>query len=215
MAVENARGMRVLAVCGGLGLLYAVALGVWLTPSRMLPWALGAVVPCYLAGLSLCWKAPGHPVARRVLAAGAWAALGLVVRFTVALLGPLADWVPGPTTSWPLLLLVRTIDVVAAVMIGRLLALLPDGGERYAHERVALRSLWLLVAAPLVLMAVPMPPVVAAALAGPARGMDARGGGGPVAGAVDAGRTTPGRPERAGGERSRQWPSPCSPHEAP
>ncbi len=112
MVVEDARGMRVLAVCGGLGLLYAVALGAWLTAARTLPWALGAVLPCYLAGLSLYWRAPGHPVARRVLAAGSWAALGLVVRFTVAFLGSVAGWVPGPTASWPLLLLARTIDVV-------------------------------------------------------------------------------------------------------
>ncbi|WP_157857816.1 GAF domain-containing sensor histidine kinase [Streptomyces durhamensis] len=157
MAVEDARGMRVLAVSGGLGLLYAVALGAGLAASRTLPWALGAVLPCYLAGLSLCWKAPGHPVARRLLAVGSWAALGLVVRFTVAFLGSAAGWVPGPAVSWPLLVLARMVDVVAAVMVARLLALLPDGREHHPYERVALRSLWLLLAAPLVVMLVPMP----------------------------------------------------------
>ncbi|WP_107486698.1 GAF domain-containing sensor histidine kinase [Streptomyces sp. MUSC 14] len=157
MAVEDARGMRVLAICGGLGLLYAVGLGTLLSATRTLPWALGAVLPCYLAGLALCWKAPAHPVARRALATGSWAALGLVVRFTVAALGSVAGWVPGPAASWPLLLLARTIDVIAAVMTARLLALLPDGREHHARERITLRLLWLLLAAPLVLMTVPMP----------------------------------------------------------
>ncbi|MGN5377024.1 hypothetical protein ACQ4WX_03330 [Streptomyces lasalocidi] len=56
-----------------------------------------------------------------------------------------------------MLLLARTIDVIAAVMTARLLALLPDGREHHARERITLRLLWLLLAAPLVLMTVPMP----------------------------------------------------------
>ncbi|WP_431045461.1 ATP-binding protein [Streptomyces sp. P1-3] len=158
MARVHGWPVRVLVLCGGLGLLYAVpAGGIWISAERTLAWSLGAVLPCYAAGLFLWWRAPAHPVARRLVAAGSWAALGLVVRFTLTLFVEPSAWNPPTPLVWTGLLVVRTIDVVVGLLLVRLVALLPDGRHRYVHERVLLSALWLLTLYPLALMASDVP----------------------------------------------------------
>ncbi|MFD9789958.1 histidine kinase [Streptomyces sp. NPDC059070] len=155
MAEPEGRPLRVLAVGGGLGLLYGVPVGVWISASQTLPWSLACILPCYVAGLSLSWHAPRHPVARRLLAAGSFAAIGMAVRFTL-LLPPATGWrATGPRVS-TFLGVARTFDVLAAITLCRLLALLPDGRYRRGYERVVLRALYLLVPYPVTLMALPL-----------------------------------------------------------
>ncbi|MGP8297225.1 histidine kinase [Streptomyces inhibens] len=158
MAGVHGWPVRVLALCGGLGLLYAVpAGGIWISAERTLAWSLGAVLPCYAAGLFLWWRAPAHPVARRLMAAGSCAALGLVVRFTLTLFVEPSDGNPPTPLVWTAVLVARTIDVVVSVLLVRLVALLPDGRHRYVHERVLLGALWLLTLYPPALMVSDIP----------------------------------------------------------
>ncbi|MFG2143296.1 histidine kinase [Streptomyces sp. NPDC048696] len=146
------RPMRVLAICGGLGLVYGIPLGVWISAAQTLPWSLACILTTYVAGLSLSWHSPLHPVARRLLAAGSFAAIGMAVRFTLTS-PPATGWHSNTAREWAVLAVARTFDVLAAVMLCRLLALLPDGRIRYRYERVVLRALWLLVPYPVTLMA--------------------------------------------------------------
>lgn len=147
--------MRVLAICGGLALLYGVPNGVRISVAQTLPWTMACILPCYVAGLSLSWHTPRHPVSRRLLAAGSFAAIGMAVRF---MLGkpPATGWHSDTPREWAFLGVARTFDVLAAIMICRLVALLPDGRVRHGYERVVLRSLWLLVPYPVLLMALPI-----------------------------------------------------------
>ncbi|MGW0574381.1 histidine kinase [Streptomyces sp. NPDC002920] len=144
--------MRILAVLGGLGLLYAVPVaGIWISAQRTLPWTLGAVLPCYVAGVFLWWQAPSHPVARRLLAAGSWAVLSLVIRYTVRITTAAGDWASPSAGMRTSMLAVQTINVAVSVVLVRLLAQLPDGRSRHGYERTVLRSLWILLLYPLAL----------------------------------------------------------------
>ncbi|WP_158942848.1 sensor histidine kinase [Streptomyces sp. ERV7] len=155
MAEPEGRPMRVLAIFGGLGVLFGVPVGAWISAAQTLPWTMACILPIYVGGLSLSWHAPRHPVARRLLAAGSFAAIGMAVRFMMGK-PPATGWHATSPREWGFLAVARTFDVLAAITICRLVALLPDGRMRYGHERVVLRALWVLVPYPVLLMALPI-----------------------------------------------------------
>ncbi|MEV6549100.1 GAF domain-containing sensor histidine kinase [Streptomyces sp. NPDC051597] len=156
MAEPEGRPLRVLAICGGLGVLYGVPVGAGISTAQTLPWTMACILPTYVAGLSLSWHSPRHPVARRLLAAGSFAAIGMAVRFTLGK-PPATGWHASTPHEWTFLAVARTLDVLAALTLCRLVALLPDGRTRYGHERVVLRALWCVLPYPVVLMSLPVP----------------------------------------------------------
>ncbi|PKV83925.1 GAF domain-containing sensor histidine kinase [Streptomyces sp. TLI_146] len=155
MAEPEGRPRRVLAIGGGVALLYGVPAGVGISAAQTLPWTMACILPCYVAGLSLSWHSPHHPVARRLLAAGSFAAIGMAVRLSMGK-PPATGWHADTPRAWALLGVARTFDVLAAITLCRLVALLPDGLVRRGYERVVLRALWLLVPYPVLLMALPL-----------------------------------------------------------
>ncbi|MCM2391896.1 sensor histidine kinase [Streptomyces albipurpureus] len=148
--------IRTVAVVGGSCLAYAAFVGTFVLQNRYtLPWILGSVLPCYLAGLFAVRHAPSSPVARRLLLVGAWLSLNITVQYTNRWLLMEADQVR------PLLAVTQLTQItalVASVLMVRLLALLPDGTYRFSYERVVLRLLWALLALPVVLPALGVAP---------------------------------------------------------
>ncbi|MFI9202421.1 ATP-binding protein [Streptomyces sp. NPDC053048] len=156
----SGRPIRIAALTGGLCLLWAVTTGAFLLRNNTvtLPWILGSVLPCYCAGLFAWWHAPASPVARRLLLIGTALAVSIGMRYTSALLTTWFGWdLTAPENGLPsleasaVLLPIEWVNLVVSVLVAHFLALLPDGRIRFRHERRVLRSLWALLALPLVL----------------------------------------------------------------
>ncbi|MFI9720828.1 ATP-binding protein [Streptomyces sp. NPDC052396] len=151
--------MRIAAVSGGLCLAWAGLVGsIHLDSRYTLPWTLGAVVPCYFAGLFGWWYAPAHPVARRLLLIGSWLSVSMALRYTAMLLSLGVGWqredleaILPPAGDLFVLMAGETMDLAVSILVVRLLALLPDGHYRFPGERLLLRSMWALLALPAVL----------------------------------------------------------------
>lgn len=152
--------MRIAAFSGGLCLLWAVTTGAILLQNNTitLPWVLGAVLPCYCAGLFAWWHAPASPVARRLLLVGTTLSAGIAIRYTSELLTSRYGWDLGapenglPSPAAALFVLPAEADNLAvSILVVRLLALLPDGRYRFAGERRVLGWLWALEVLPLLL----------------------------------------------------------------
>ncbi|PHQ51745.1 hypothetical protein BLA24_11705 [Streptomyces cinnamoneus] len=156
----SGRPILIAAFFGGLCLLWAATTGAFLLRNNTvtLPWILGSVLPCYCAGLFAWWHAPASPVARRLLLIGVALAVSIGIRYTSALLTARYGWdldVPEdglPSLEASLVVLPAEWDnLTVSVLVAHLLALLPDGRYRFPGERLALRSLWALLALPLAL----------------------------------------------------------------
>ncbi len=154
------RAIRIAAFFGGLCLLWAVTTGAFLLRNNTvtLPWILGAVLPCYCAGLFAWWHAPASPVARRLLLIGTALSVSIGIRYTSALLTTWFGWdLSAPENGLPsleacLVVLPTEWDNLAvSLLVAHLLALLPDGRFRFRYERPVLRSLWVLLVLPVVL----------------------------------------------------------------
>ncbi|GAA2717902.1 MULTISPECIES: GAF domain-containing sensor histidine kinase [Streptomyces] len=166
--------MGIAACCGGLCLLWAAAAGVFLLPAHApagtvaLPWILGAVLPCYCAGVFAWWHAPTHPVAGRLLLTGTALTAGTAVHYAAALLTARHGWdlaVPErglpPLRTALVVLPVQWDTLAAGILVVHLLALLPDGRFRFPGERAVLRCLWALLVLPVALPAAGVPaPIV-------------------------------------------------------
>ncbi|WP_157591527.1 sensor histidine kinase [Saccharothrix syringae] len=102
--------------------------------------ALAGPLPCHLVGVFAWWHVREHPVARRMV--GASALFAVVIAFALA--APAV--IGGPGSGHPLPRAVfGALMTTLVVLVVHLLALLPDGRYRFAHERFVLRPLWLLV----------------------------------------------------------------------
>ncbi|MEU7133576.1 GAF domain-containing sensor histidine kinase [Streptomyces sp. NPDC046261] len=154
------RAIRIAAFSGGLCLLWAVTTGAFLLRNNTvtLPWILGAVLPCYCAGLFAWWHAPASPVARRLLLIGTALSVSIGIRYTSALLTTWFGWdLSAPENGLPsleasLVVLPTEWDNLAvSLLVAHLLALLPDGRFRFRYERPVLRSLWALLVLPVAL----------------------------------------------------------------
>ena len=112
---------------------------------KELPWVLGTVV--FLAAAALVLRR------RPEAAIGAWfaASAGLVALVQtldgiVLRVGTTADPVP---LAW-LMLLYHLVSALAGIVLAHLFGLFPDGQVRRRYERVVLRSLWWVLALPLI-----------------------------------------------------------------
>ncbi|GHF59213.1 hypothetical protein GCM10010218_45830 [Streptomyces mashuensis] len=162
----NGRALGAAAVAGGLCLLWAATTGAFLLRNNTvtLPWILGAVLPCYCAGLFAWWHAPTHPVARRLLLIGTALSASIGIRYTSALLTTWYGWdlrapengLPSPTAALAVLP-AEWDNLTVSILVVHLLALLPDGRPRFRGELLVLRSLWALLALPVALPAAGVP----------------------------------------------------------
>ena len=110
-------------------------------------------IPILGVGVFACWKAPGHPTARRLLLTGSL--YGLSVGLESVLGAGFAS--RGVFRGfWIVDVLDTTVDLVAILFAVRFFALFPDGRIGRRHERIVLGALWVFALFPLV-----------AALAGP------------------------------------------------
>ncbi|WP_367133147.1 MULTISPECIES: sensor histidine kinase [Streptomyces] len=159
MAAARNRGMHIVAVCGGLCMLWATLIGTTQLQNRYtLPWILGSVLPCYFAGLFTWWHAPTSPVAKRLLLIGTWLSVTIAFRYSTTLLIRAFHWNlrPGPgalhlPADYGLQVLSQTCDLIVSILVVRLLALLPDGRYAFPYERRVLGALWGLLALPALL----------------------------------------------------------------
>ncbi|WP_146241203.1 GAF domain-containing sensor histidine kinase [Actinokineospora spheciospongiae] len=126
-------------VLGGLAVLCAVVLGRSLGPLAVVI-AVAGPLPWHVVGVFVWWHAPEHPVARRLVVSGALFAV--VIAFAFAVPEVIGGPGSGPTAPRVVFGVLMTTLVVRVV---HLLASLPDGRRRFAHERVVLPALWLLV----------------------------------------------------------------------
>ncbi|MEU4211873.1 ATP-binding protein [Streptomyces sp. NPDC026206] len=154
------RAIRIAAFSGGLCLLWAMTTGAFLLRNNTvtLPWILGAVLPCYCAGLFAWWHAPSSPVARRLLLIGTALSVSIGIRYTSALLTTVFAWdLSAPENGLPsveaalVVLPTEWVNLTVSILVVHLLAVLPDGRFRFRYERPLLRSLWALLALPFVL----------------------------------------------------------------
>ncbi|WP_424889235.1 ATP-binding protein [Streptomyces sp. XH2] len=159
MAAARNRGMHIVAVCGGVCMLWATLIGTTQLQNRYtLPWILGSVLPCYFAGLFTWWHARTSPVAKRLLLIGTWLSVTIAIRYSTTLLIRAFGWNLRPTphalqlpAEYGLQVLSQTCDLVVSILVVRLLALLPDGRYAFPYERRVLGALWGLLALPALL----------------------------------------------------------------
>ncbi|MEI5101944.1 sensor histidine kinase [Streptomyces sp. PmtG] len=149
-------GMCLVAAVGGACVLWAAVIGTTQLQNRfVLPWILGSVLPCYVAGLFTWWHAPASPVARRLLLVGTWLCVAIAIRHTTTLVSRELGWHlrprPGglllPLDHW-LQITTQVCQLAVSVLLVRLLALLPDGAPAFRYERRLLDALWGLLALP-------------------------------------------------------------------
>lgn len=108
----------------------------------VLPLVLGIPLVYFVIGLFVWWRAPGHPVARRMLAVTT--VLAMLSLNVVSTRGTLPPW------GVPHDLIQKVLYGLLVVLSVGLVALLPDGRPHFTYERVVLGVLWLLPLDPLI-----------------------------------------------------------------
>ncbi|WP_370964496.1 sensor histidine kinase [Amycolatopsis sp. cg9] len=144
---ERAAGMWALAAVGAASALVAAVLVLTAPGMRNVPIVFALTLPFFVTGVVVWWRAPAHPLARRVLVTGT------VVAMTGAVTNGALRLFPDDARAslwllpWWAQIYVQCVGVmqcVVVVLVVSLVALVPDGRYRYPHERVALRAFWAL-----------------------------------------------------------------------
>jgi signal transduction histidine kinase len=140
--------MRATAAVGAVSVVALIVVEVATSRMSSLPLTLSLPIAFFLIGLFVWWRAPRHPVARRMLAVTT-----VLVVFTLNS-QLIAHLLPEPTSTAEIarrpqwILIYSTVNYVffgiLVVLIIRLIALLPDGHYRFTYERSLFRVLWLL-----------------------------------------------------------------------
>lgn len=119
------------------------------TYGSLLTFYLLVALPLYAAGLFAFFRAPQHPIARRLLILGA---VFSMADFFEGLLGRLYVSRGVFTAMWLVNLAYQATTVLMLIFTARLFALFPEGRYRARYERVALRVLWVYLLVPLLLL---------------------------------------------------------------
>ncbi|MEV0678997.1 ATP-binding protein [Actinosynnema sp. NPDC050436] len=105
-------------------------------------------VPFFAVGLVAWRRAGGHPTARRLFLFGCLEAVVYAPQYVVNAVAP------GAFHSPAMVGVVLPAEMLATVLLVRLVALLPDGRYRFRRERLVLRPMWCAPLLPLVVLAV-------------------------------------------------------------
>ncbi|GAB3744535.1 hypothetical protein GCM10027598_79320 [Amycolatopsis oliviviridis] len=139
--------MWALAVVGAVSVLVAAVLVLTAPGMRNTSVVFTVPLPLYVVGAVVWWRAPGHPLTRRLLVTATVMAVTAAVTNDVLRTFSAEERESTSLPPWWAQIYIQGVGVmqcVVVVLVVSLVALLPDGRYRFPHERIVLRALWAL-----------------------------------------------------------------------